>query len=104
MIVRTWEGRAKPGNEKGYIDFLERIVIPHLRGLPGSLGAQVLRGLEDHSDTFIVQTHWVDLDAVSAFSGPDRDAAVIPDEARLLLAEFDLRARNFEVVCDTTHS
>jgi heme-degrading monooxygenase HmoA len=59
-----------------------------------------MRGAGKAAESFVVLTYWSDLDAVEAFAGPDRDAAVVPEEAQRLLAEYDLRVRHFEVVLD----
>jgi heme-degrading monooxygenase HmoA len=95
-----WAGRAKPGREIDYVAHLEAAVLPEIKALPGYRGAQVMRGAGKAAESFVVLTYWSDLDAVEAFAGPDRDAAVVPEEARRLLAEYDLRVRHFEVVLD----
>lgn len=100
MIVRMWGGRARPGRELDYLAHLEGVVIPEIRALPGNLGARVFRGVEGDGESFVVLTYWTDLDSVAAFSGPDRESAVVPIEAQRLLSEYDLRVRHFEVVLD----
>jgi len=98
VIARMWAGRAEPGREMEYVAHLEAAVFPEIKALPGFRGAQVMRGAGKAAESFVVLTYWSDLDAVEAFAGPDRDAAVVPEEAQRLLAEYDLRVRHFEVV------
>jgi heme-degrading monooxygenase HmoA len=83
-----------------YVAHLEDAVLPEIKALPGYRGAQVMRGAGEAAESFVVLTYWSDLDAVEAFAGPDRDAAVVPEEAQTLLAEYDHRVRHFEVVLD----
>ena len=47
---------------------------------------------------FQVVTLWESMDAIRRFAGNDPEAAVVPLEARALLARFDERVRHFEVV------
>ena len=102
MIVRMWRGRAKPGMEGDYVAHLQTAVLPEIKALPGSLGAQVLRGVDEASREFFVLTYWTHLDAVTSFAGLDRDTAVVPEEARKVLADYDPFVRHFNVVVDTT--
>jgi len=102
MIVRMWGGRAKRGQEAAYVAYLEGTILPEIRGLPGNLGAQVLREREEASECFVVLTYWTDLDAVTAFTGADRDHAVVPESAQRVLADYDVRARHFDVVLAST--
>lgn len=101
MIVRSWRGTCRPGAGDAYLKHLTEVVIPEIRTLPGCLGAQVLRDVEA-PDRFIVLTRWADLPSVERFAGPDATHAVVPPEARALLADFDRRARHLEVVLEET--
>jgi len=42
MVVRTWEGRARPGAGGRYLAHLTDIVIPQIRELGGNQGVQVV--------------------------------------------------------------
>lgn len=99
MVIRSWEGRARPGAGDEYLVYLSESIIPEIRSLPGCLGARVMRGVND-PDRFVVQTHWSDAESIVRFAGADPELAVVPPEARALLAEFEDRARHFEVVFD----
>lgn len=100
MIVRSWSGATKPGAAQAYLAFLEGSILPEIREVPGNLGARVLRGTAGDSDSFIVQTYWVDLESVAAFAGADIGVAVVSEEAQELLATYDRRAEHFDVVLD----
>lgn len=100
MIVRSWKGRVHPGRGPDYLAFLEGTVFPEIRALPGNLGARALRSVEETGDDFLVLTEWVDLEAVTSFAGPDPGVAVVPDEARALLADYDARVEHFELVLE----
>lgn len=100
MIVRMWSGRVHPGSGSAYLAFLRDHVFPGMRSLPGNLSARAIRGVAGHEDTFVVESEWTDLEAVSAFAGPDPDVAVVPAEARELLASYDGHVRHFNVVLE----
>jgi len=99
MVIRSWEGTARTGAGNEYLVYLTEVVIPEIRAIPGCLGVRVMRGVR-HPDRFVVQTHWSDVESVMRFAGPDPDLAVVPPEARALLADFEDRARHFDVVVD----
>lgn len=101
MIVRMWRGRVHPGSGPAYLAHLESSVFPQIRALPGNHGARVLQGLSD-DDEFLVLTEWTDLEAVSAFAGPSADVAVVPKEARALLASYDSHVQHLEVVLESS--
>jgi len=100
VIVRTWEGRVRPGMADQYVEHLTAHVLPEIRALPGHRGARVLRGVGEASDDFMVLTFWSDVASIEAFAGPDIGHSVVPEEARAVLTEYDERARHFEVVVD----
>lgn len=97
MVIRSWDGTARPGAAEEYLAFLTEVMVPAIVAMPGCLGVEVLRraGAGDH---FRVQSRWADEDAIRAFAGDDPEHAVVPEAARALLASFDERARHFDVV------
>lgn len=100
MVVRMWGCRVRRGREAAYLAFLEDVMLPEISDVPGNLGVEVLRGLDGDEDRFFVLSRWVDLDAVEAFSGSDRDRAVVPAGARRLLADFDTNVRHLVVASE----
>jgi len=98
MVIRSWEGLSRPGAATEYFTYLTEAVIPAIRKVPGNQGVQVLRGAGTASDSFMVLTFWSDVASIEAFAGPDAEHAVVPSEAQALLAEFDARARHFDLV------
>lgn len=101
MVIRSWEGIARPGAGDEYFAFLGEVMVPKILSLSGCLGVQVLRRVGD-PDRFIVQSHWADLESITLLAGPDPEHAVVPPDARALLASFDECARHFDVPLDLT--
>ncbi len=99
MVIRSWEGTARPGFGDDYLAFLTEVMVPRIQALPGCLGVSVLRRVGGE-DEFVVQSRWTDAGAIARFAGEDPEDAVVPEEAQALLARFDKRARHFEVVVD----
>lgn len=102
MIARTWRGATEPANADRYVDHLRDRTLPVLSHIPGYLGAYVLRHASASRVEFSVVTLWESLDAIRAFAGADSGAAVVPPEARALLASFDDRAVHWDVVLDNS--
>lgn len=102
MIARTWHGESEQANADRYVDHLRERTLPALSQIPGYLGAYVLRDASGPRAVFTVVTLWESLDAIRAFAGADADAAVVPPEARALLASYDDRAVHWDVVLDNS--
>lgn len=100
MIARLWRGRTTTENADAYLAHLRRDTLPRLAALDGYAGAYVLRRDAILGVDFIVVTLWGSTEAIRAFAGDDYEAAVIPDEARRLLAAFDERADHYVIAVE----
>jgi heme-degrading monooxygenase HmoA len=100
MIGRHWRGFAPHETAQAYLEHLRESTLPSLRDIVGHRGATVLKRRVDGEVEFVVLTFWDSLDAVRAFAGDDYEAAVVPPEARELLAEFDDRVVHYEVAVE----
>ena len=100
MIARIWHGWTAPGNADAYEALLRSEIFVGIasRGIEGYRGIDLLRR-EISGEVEFVTMMWFDsLDAVRAFAGDDHEVAVVPPEARALLARFDEHSAHFEVV------
>jgi heme-degrading monooxygenase HmoA len=99
MIGRLWHGWTTKENAKAYETFLRGEVLPGIHHrVPGFRGARVLRRETADEVEFVTLTLFDTLEAVRAFAGEDHERAVVPAEARGLLARFDERSVHYEVV------
>jgi heme-degrading monooxygenase HmoA len=97
-VVRVWKGYGTPeGVERYCHEHFPQAVLPHLQGVPGFLGAQVLVRPLDAEMEVVVATTWASLEAVKAFAGEDYTAAVVEPAVRDLLARFDAGVTHFTV-------
>jgi heme-degrading monooxygenase HmoA len=100
MIGRIWHGWTTREDADAYEALLRAEVLPGIGRVDGFVGAHLLRrdvGAGDEVE-FATLTLFESLDAVRAFAGDDYEAAVVPPEARRLLARFDARSTHYEVV------
>jgi hypothetical protein len=100
MIGRHWRGFAPQETAEAYLEHLRESTLPSLRDIAGHRGATVLRRRVDGEVEFVVLTYWDSLEAVRAFAGDDYVTAVVPPEARALLARFDERVVHYEVAVE----
>ena len=98
MIARLWSAQTTPALSDSYLSHFEQAVQPKLREFDGFLGGTVCARREPHAVEILVTTFWESLAAIEAFAGPDRESAVVSDEAAALLTNFDLRARHYDLV------
>jgi heme-degrading monooxygenase HmoA len=98
VISRHWGGTTKPGQDQAYIDHLKADTFPKISAIPGFVSASILKRDGADGSAFEIVTVWQSRTAIEAFAGQDIDAAVVPEAAQAMLAEFDLRVRHYEIV------
>jgi heme-degrading monooxygenase HmoA len=98
MIARLWHGWTRPENADRYELLVATQVLPSFEPLKGYKGAYLLREDRESETEFVTLTLFEDVEAVRRFAGEDYQAAVVPTEARQLLARFDERSRHYEIV------
>ncbi len=98
MITRFWRGWTSPDAADDYERLLRGEVLPGIHRHAGYGGAYVLRRDAAGESEFATMTLWTDMDAARAFSGDDRETAVVPDAARRLLDRFDDTSGHFQTI------
>ena len=104
MIVRTWSARATGDGSKKYTSHFRRKVLPQLQRIRGYRGALLLRRGENEEVEVQVLTFWNSMAAIRQFAGTDPGRAVVEDEAKAVLQDFDSRVTHSQVVLDTRNS
>jgi heme-degrading monooxygenase HmoA len=97
MVVRFWSARTTQVQFPEYLRFFRDHVLPHLRSVEGFLEARVLSQSDGVVVQFIVETLWSSMEAVDRFAGPERESAVVAQEAVHLLTSYDRRVRHYEM-------
>ncbi len=95
MISRLWRGVARIECSAAYIAHLQQETFPALRRLHGFERAAILHRPCDRGMEFLIVTTWESEQAIAAFAGGDVLAAVVPDEVRRMMVEFDSRASHY---------
>lgn len=100
MISRIWHGWTSRENAAAYEALLESEILPGIadRRIRGLLGVHLLKRDVSEGVEFVTIMWFESLDAVREFAGEDYEAAVVPDEARRLLARFDARSAHYETL------
>ena len=97
MIARHWRGWTKAEDADAYEDFLNRKVLPGLRGIEGYRGGYVLRRDAADEVEFVVLNLFDSLEAVKRFAGPDYATPVFEPEAKRLLSRIETAALHYDV-------
>jgi heme-degrading monooxygenase HmoA len=97
MVVRLWSARSTQVWFPEYLRHFEAHVLPKLQAVEGYLEARVLSQSDGVIVHFIVETLWSSMEAIDRFAGPDREQAVVADEALHLLTSYDHRVRHYQV-------
>jgi heme-degrading monooxygenase HmoA len=97
MIARLWHGWTTPENADAYETLLRTRIFPQIHRVPGHGGAYLLRRNVEAGVEFVTITLFDSMDAVRAFAGDDYETAVVPPEARRVLAKFDAKSVHYEI-------
>ena len=98
MISRIWHGWTSKGNADAYENLLTTKVLPGIHRVAGYKGAYLLRREAGAETEFVTVTLFESMEAVRAFAGADYEVAVVPPEARALLAHFEERSKHYDIV------
>lgn len=97
MIARYWSARAPAENLPAYLHHFKQNVIPELRAVPGFVRAELLTHSSGDEIELVVLSVWESSQAIGAFAGPDREAAVVAPAAAALFTSYDRRVRHYEI-------
>jgi heme-degrading monooxygenase HmoA len=99
MVVRIWHGWTSPQDAEPYETLLREEIFVGIadRSIEGFLGIKLLRRQLPSEVEFVTIMSFRDLDAVREFAGTDYELAVVPPEARKLLARFDDSSQHYEL-------
>ena len=100
MVTRIWHGWTTHANADAYEALLRSEILPGIHRVQDCLGATLLRRDGGDDVEFVTLTRFESLDAVRAFAGEEYERAVVPEEARALLARFDARSAHYETLVD----
>jgi antibiotic biosynthesis monooxygenase (ABM) superfamily enzyme len=104
MITRLWRGWTTIENADAYQRFLLGELFPSMRKIPGFLGADILRRVEDHEVAFITLTRFDSIDAIRAFAGDSYETPVLEPQALALLSRYEQRALHFDTATFTAEA
>lgn len=97
MIARVWHGYTKPEDADIYEAMLKPELLPGIRRFAGYRGSYLLRRESGEEVEFITILLWDSIDAIRAVAGPDYEAAVIPEERRKYLSQYDAKSAHYEI-------
>ena len=99
MIMRIWHGWTSGENADKYEALLNEEIFIGIadRRIPGYYGIQLLRRETGREVEFVTIMKFRDLNSVREFAGEDYKTAVVPTNARALLARFDRCSQHYEI-------
>ncbi len=99
MISRIWHGWTAPANADAYESLLKNEIFVGIgnRQIAGYRGIHLLRRNVGDEVEFVTVMWFDSIEAVRAFAGEDYEAAVVPQQAKVLLSRFDQRSQHYEV-------
>lgn len=98
MIARVWHGRTTPENAHAYESMLKPELLPGVGKAKGFQHSYLLRRNLGAEVEFITVMFWDSIESIKAFSGPDYETSIIPEERKKYLSYHDPEAAHYEVV------
>jgi len=98
LIARIWHGTTKRQDADAYEAMLKPELLPGISKVRGYRSSYLLRKDGENEVEFITIMFWDSMDAILAFTGPDFEVSVIPEERRKYLCRHDAKAAHYEVV------
>jgi heme-degrading monooxygenase HmoA len=94
-----WHGWTTPKNADRYEALLKEEIFVGIqnRHIGGFRGIQLLRRDAGSEVEFVTLMMFESIEAVREFAGADYELAVVPDNARAVLARFDARSQHYEL-------
>jgi heme-degrading monooxygenase HmoA len=96
MITRMWKGWARTDMADAYDRHYRTEVLETLQGVPGFVGARLLRRVVGDEVEFVSLTFFDDLEAVRSFAGGGYEDAVVAETARELLTRFEKTVAHYD--------
>ncbi|HLZ34025.1 MAG TPA: hypothetical protein VKP13_08400 [Nitrospira sp.] len=99
MICRIWHGWTTEAHADAYERLLRNEIFVGIvrREIPGFRAIDLLKRSVPEGVEFVTMMWFDSIEAVRSFAGPDYEMAVVPPEARQLLARFDSRSAHYTV-------
>ncbi len=99
MICRIWHGWTSAENADAYEHLLRSEVFTGIfrQEIPGFRTIDLLRRVVPTGVEFMTLMWFDSIESVLRFAGPDYEVAVVPPEARALLARFETRSSHYTV-------
>ncbi len=106
MIIRVWHGWTTPGHADTYEALLKEEIFVGIenRRIAGFHGIQLLRRDIGAEVEFVTIMRFDSLAAVREFAGDDYEVAVVPPQARAVLAHFDARSQHYDLRAERSAS
>jgi heme-degrading monooxygenase HmoA len=95
-----WRGWMRSDQADRYEQHYRSEVAVTLGQVAGFRGARLLRRTIGAETEFASLTFFEDLDAVRSFAGSDHETAVIAEEARKVLIQFDERVYHYQTAVE----
>lgn len=97
MIARHWKGLCELSRADDYVQHLKNETFAHLKTLSGFIRAEIHQRRKDEGVEFLIITYWSSMEAVTLFTGPASDVAVVPNVVSHMMITYDKEVCHYEV-------
>ena len=98
VIARIWKGWTTHENASIYEELFKNTVLPKVtQGLDGYVSTNLLRREIGENVEFTTVFWFESLDAVKNFAGPNFEQAVVPEQVKALMSDYEETVHHHDV-------
>ncbi|WP_421842297.1 antibiotic biosynthesis monooxygenase family protein [Marinobacter algicola] len=98
MIARIWKGWTTHENASIYEELFKNTVLPKVtQGVDGYVSTNLLRREIGENVEFTTVFWFESLDAVKNFAGPNFEQAVVPEQVKALMSDYEETVHHHDV-------
>jgi len=97
-IARMWHGQTSAARAKEYTAYLQEAGIKKIQSIPGNLGVQMFRKLNQDTADFVVISYWDSVESIKKFAGEEyENVRQLPRDPEFLIRP-EAKVQHYEVV------
>ncbi|MBE8991223.1 antibiotic biosynthesis monooxygenase family protein [Nostoc sp. LEGE 12450] len=100
VVARIWHGTTLTSKADEYYSYLLEAGIKKIESIPGNLGVQVLRRINDNNTEFTVISYWESRDAIRKFAGNNIEKVRPLPRDNEYLIKPEIQVKHFDVLLD----
>ncbi|MCI0415826.1 antibiotic biosynthesis monooxygenase [bacterium] len=97
-IARMWHGQTPAAKADEYTAYLQEKGITKIQSIPGNLGVQMFRKINQDTADFLVISYWDSVESIKKFAGEDYEKVYQMPRDPEFLINPETKVRHYDVL------